>query len=225
MRIRTALALIVSLAAFGLPASPPRTSEDQVHVSVNSVRYDISGDSVYALLEEMRENSPIVDNGKIYFGHTRSDMRWNYGFRLQKGGYAITSAEVAVEITFTLPRRVGVSQTRSRVSSEWERYLASLELHENGHADFAIAEAHRLHARLTAPRVFKTADALRKFVAAEGSAALAASREANSEYDADTNHGATQGTVLRWDPDSDRQQAHALNRHDNFGQSVAVDVH
>jgi predicted secreted Zn-dependent protease len=224
MRFWIVLAAIASVAAFARPAASTSSHADTVKVSIVSVSYDVAGDSVLTLLEEMRQRSPIIDDGKIYFGHTQSDMHWYFEFQRRAGGYFITRASVDVGIRFTLPRRLTSSDSRNRIAPEWDRYLTALKRHEDGHAQYAIEEAHRLQSRLTAPRVFKDAASLRIFVAVEGAAALAASRRINAHYDAETNHGATQGTVLRWDPESEPQQSHALNRRDSGTQSAHIEI-
>jgi len=79
-------------------------------------------------------------------------------------------------------------RTRTRPDRQWSAYVQALATHEEGHVDFVVS-----HYQAVATAIKKatclTADAA-------ANAALQPIRQHDLDYDAATNHGATQGATF-----------------------------
>jgi len=115
-----------------------------------------------------------------------------------------------VETTITLPNWPGAAAACAKVKAEWERFLAALRKHEEGHD--AVAQKALADAKPASPITSdvkqdcdktKAIDAAMKDLAVKYEAELdriqKAIDDANAKYDADTGHGATQGATLDTD--------------------------
>jgi predicted secreted Zn-dependent protease len=182
------------IASQSIPSQPTGT---QPTVKVSYTYYPIVGATMEALRSQMSQKGPTDRlSGEHFDANTDWTVQWNYRFVRHGGLCSIGVAHTDVTITFTLPKwKVPVKVDRSLVR-EWNRYMGSLQIHEDGHRDHGIAAGGDV---LQALRLLPAYSSCQQLADAANSAARAAIKYYNKkdiEYDAMTQHGSTQGAVF-----------------------------
>ncbi|MDT9000780.1 DUF922 domain-containing protein [Paucibacter sp. APW11] len=151
------------------------------------------------LLPALNAATPVREQGRIFHGRTRWHVR--SGYRWQKEttdkGEQCRLAEVRVllQAQIVLPELGGAPSAEQR--ADFDRYLAALRVHEQGHIAIVEAAAARIDEALQslppAPRceeLERQARRIRDLVLEQ------AGRE-GEDYDRQTGHGCSQGACLR----------------------------
>lgn len=139
---------------------------------------DVTGSS----LAEVAPQLPAEDLGLC-------EWSWSYTASYDDEGNARrVTVSLALRITMPRWRGPGRRQASDAARTEWDRCMGALEVHENGHADRAREWAPRLRDALLG----QPEDALPDL----WEQTKAQHEEAQAAYDAETNHGRTQGSDL-----------------------------
>ena len=181
--------------------------------------YDVTGNTLEEVWDSIEANSPnpggAAGYAKCELGAFRTDADPVID-RIDDpscpGGYRYTVSTTrtitwSISTTITLPKWTdGYSDGCDEVKAEWDRFLAALTTHEQGHdqvSEKALTDAQPSTTiigvgsdRVEATAVANAQADLEAKYAAEGQRLLDAINAANDQYDADTDHGATQGAVL-----------------------------
>jgi hypothetical protein len=113
---------------------------------------------------------------------------WNPAYTYQQEGGTITSVDVTCELAIEMPVWSDYSSASAEDRAEWDRFLAALEIHEQGHIQ--LVQAHLDGAEswfLNQPA--ESASTLWQ----DGLARLQAESDG---YDADTGHGVYYGCSI-----------------------------
>lgn len=181
------------------PMSPVRAGT--VQRRAETVYYDIAGLSRTDLAAALREHGPEV-HGRQFFGLTEWEM--SAGYRPVEDGSrcAIDDLTIEVSVTTHLPRWSRAVAAPSSLRRAWDRFVAALDQHERGHRvlaeDAAETVRHRLLA-ISAP----TCDRLDGVARREMTTVMQEYERRQLAYDAETEHGRTQGAV--WPPAHNHQ--------------------
>lgn len=160
------------------------------------VYYDITGNSANALRRQMNAKGPLDMSGKRFDAYTRWYVRWRYRYRPTASGCEFTEVTVSVDGTITLPRWVDESHAPQALEQDWNRYIAALHRHEQGHYVHGLDAAREIEAL---GRSFHAAGDCPAFVADFDRQARGITRRyaaMDATYDRDTDHGKTQGAVF-----------------------------
>jgi predicted secreted Zn-dependent protease len=187
--LRRCVLIIMSvvLGIWVLPAQPAVDVNDQVE------HYMIEGATPPDLRREMSTKGPQGKEGRRFDGHTRWYVSWRYQYKNIGGGCAIASVTTKVKSTITLPQWRNESRADGTTRALWSRYLAALELHEQGHRRHGVDAAHEIDLAIAAMPSAGSCDALGTNANALGMRILQKYQQRDLDYDRDTNHGATQG--------------------------------
>jgi predicted secreted Zn-dependent protease len=130
----------------------------------------------------------VEDMEKIH-GEETGKCEWspNLQYEYDENG-TITKAKVEVETTITMPKWPGAKKLSKPAMAEWSRFYKALKKHEKGHADIVRKKLKGLGAKLVG-KSKKDAEAAYK-------KALEDLQKASDAYDAITDHGYKQGTVI-----------------------------
>ncbi len=147
--------------------------------------YDIHGMTAGELRSQMNELGPTDPND-----HKRMDAVTLWNFRWNWPGYGsaqcdLVSGSVTYEIKMTLPRMADQGRVSAGLNEKWNTYISALVGHERGHAEFVVKEAPEVLKAIKSASCL-TADAAAGHV-------LDIIRRHDRDYDAETNHGETQG--------------------------------
>jgi predicted secreted Zn-dependent protease len=141
--------------------------------------YDVGGSNA----DEIRVHMNARRSGS-YDAFTKWSVRWNWP------GYGtancrLQDAEVSYDITVTFPRWTPTEQATPELIATWNGYLHALALHESDHVVNVVSHYPAVIAAI------KNSTCLTAETAAQ--AVLQQMRDFDWQYDADTDHGRTQG--------------------------------
>ncbi len=141
--------------------------------------------------DEVRADINAKRNGN-YDATAKWWIRWNFWYRTSPGQCAIARIATTLELTFVEPKLI---TSEPSVQKSFDDYMVKLRTHEQGHADIAREVARRIDAAIP-PLTAPTCDELGKNANALAHSLIREGNTQQEDYDARTNHGATQGA--RW---------------------------
>lgn len=147
--------------------------------------YDIHGDTEDELRLELDRLGPLTDDGHRWDARTEWYIAWRWSKNLD-GTCRLSEATVSYEITVTLPRWSPPAEASAELVAKWQRYFRSLVTHERGHVAIVLNYVPQVRAAVQGAASCEAANEAAQAV-------LATVRQKNAQYDAETQHGATQG--------------------------------
>ncbi len=181
------LAAAAALAfADGLPR--PRASERPVRVE----SYDVEGGTAGELRRDLDRKGPLFD-GRRYDARTRWYVRWHFDLLPTGGGCRVARPRVDLEVTLTLPRWRRPLSAPASLVERWQRYLAALRGHEDGHVAVGDEAARAIERLLSGRPVQEDCGSAESEANAAAQAEIARARQEDLRYDRETGYGATQG--------------------------------
>lgn len=166
-------------------------------VSTTHHRYEVEGTTAREVLESLRRGSRVV-HGDSAFAWTESHTEYRTRHEVRAGRCRVTDVDVRVRLTVSLPRWTPGSGASSALRQQWNRFLRSLRIHEDGHVQIGRRGAARLREALSGLWA-GSCDELEAVVRREGTRILDDLQEAHRRYDERTGHGARQGAVWNLD--------------------------
>lgn len=183
------LTLLLLLACNGLSPNATQTPIPTVITNLEIpfariIYYDISGSTENELRDQMDSLAPIGPDGY------RGDALTNWYIRWTWDGYGtencdLSTAKATYDIKVTMPRWIPPQDASPALIGTWNKYILALAGHEKGHVDNVIVNLPIL---INAIRraTCSTAEARAQEL-------LSDIRQNDVNFDASTNHGATQG--------------------------------
>lgn len=160
------------------------------------VHYAIHGTTDRELGNAMRSLGPADPTGKRYPGHAEWNVSWTYRWQSQGNRCLLTSPSVQLKGTITLPRWEDRDRADPELQERWDRFLAALTVHEQGHFAYGVAAADELRRQFVSVKSNKGCAALATEVDRLGRAIIEEYQQRDRQYDVDTAHGLTQDAVL-----------------------------
>jgi predicted secreted Zn-dependent protease len=155
--------------------------------------YEIAGVSVTELRESLNRKRPVGPDGLPHDAITVWNARWRYTTDRSPVGCTVTSFDVSLEIVTTFPRWVNEVDAPSSLVERWRNYYAALLVHEDGHKAIATAAAAAIRSVRAAAVPQPSCAELARLIDSGARRALDEYREKERRYDAETDHGRTQG--------------------------------
>lgn len=146
--------------------------------------YDITGTTAADLRAAMDAQGPVDGSGRHNDAFTTWNIDWTWPLN-PDGTCVLSGATVTDTITVTFPRWLPPPGAPGPVIERWNTYESALVTHESGHVSFVIATAADVLAAIKGATC-ATAEAAAQAV-------VTRIRQHDLDYDAETNHGATQG--------------------------------
>ncbi|GAA5004924.1 DUF922 domain-containing protein [Pseudoluteimonas lycopersici] len=193
------MVLALALADAPVVDAPASTPGDvPVEIGENLVRYAIKGDTTSELISQMAKLGPYDEGeGRRFQGFTEWSVQWNYQMASQPGGNcSLGDLKIDLKVQMTLPEWEPKRHADQLLVQEWPRYLAKLTEHEMGHRANGVRAAFAVRDAITAIAPMADCGQLASAVNAAGNAAIAQLKDADAEYDRETEHGARQGVRL-----------------------------
>jgi predicted secreted Zn-dependent protease len=182
----------LTLAAGVLTCAAAAHAEVQSEVEYRSYNaYAERGKSLYQVLAAA---TPFHGNSRPFIGNTSRDIHWRLHWRDNGRGICrIDDVRVALHATITLPQLSGIDADRQ---PEYTRFYAALRNHENGHYRIEQEMAAEID-RALASLPEAACNAIEGIANARGNDLTRIYNSREVQYDAETDHGRTQGAVLR----------------------------
>ena len=184
------------LAALALLVLTASAAHSETLLTERHEDYTISGRSAAELRGQLGRLGPRdAEDGKIYDANTRSELSLRSTYRSSLDSCRIASIEIKLDIVYVMPRWADYGSGTRDARDFWDRYIAKLTIHEQGHRDVGMQLAADLERDLLELRgrycedVGKAADEISR-------RAFKTLKDRNREYDVRTRHGLEQGTVF-----------------------------
>ncbi len=170
-----------------IPSSAPSAAFTPAPVDIPGttiIYYDISGSTESELRAQLDALGPVGYDGYKGDSTTKWYIQWNWpGYRTNTCD--LSAAAVSYDIQVIFPRWAPPENADPGLVAKWADYTRALAEHEKGHADFVVANYRSVTEAILAASCQTAEHAAQT--------ALAAIRQHDLDYDAETNHGATQG--------------------------------
>lgn len=154
--------------------------------------YEVQGRTAAELAADLRRRGPRDEEGRARAGVASSPLRWSYAKIARGLGCVAADVVVTVQTDILLPRWVPPVDSEPGMIATWNHSMSALAVHEEGHKAISVR-----YAKLIRDGIVATRAPCRTFTARADSASgrlVAAMRDAQAAYDAETKHGLTQGT-------------------------------
>lgn len=157
--------------------------------------YRAHADPTRSLLSILNASSPIHNNGKIFHGYTRWDVKWYFHwFESPNGRCKLTGVSTELTGSIKLPRLFGATSAQR---DQFNRYESVLRVHELGHFQIGREAAATIdHKILSLPEMSNCKD-----LAATGNdigyQTIREHKKKGIQYDASTDYGRSQGAWLK----------------------------
>jgi predicted secreted Zn-dependent protease len=186
-----AILLAACQAASGVPSKAPPaapTAAGTVDIPDATVSYyDVSGATADELRAHLNALRPAAYDGSKGDAVTTWYIQWDWpGYGT--GSCDLAAATVTYDIKVVFPYWIEPVNPDPALVSRWTTYTRNLATHEEGHVDYVVDHYQSVDAAIKGATC-TTADGAAK-------AALGAIRQHDLDYDADTDHGATQGATF-----------------------------
>ena len=158
-----------------------------------TAHYEIAGTSAAELRESMNQRRPVGADGRRHDGLTSWKVRWRFHTASSESGCAVTAFEVSLDVVTTLPKWTNEAEGHSSLVRRWHGFYTALQAHEDGHKAIATAAAGAIRdAGLQALRR-PTCEEVARAVNHVAQRILDQYLQKNRRYNAETDHGRTQG--------------------------------
>jgi predicted secreted Zn-dependent protease len=189
----------LSPADSGLPSSVAALLPADVQPDVRLIRdvayYDLIGSTAGALQTGIARSGPRDSTG-AWAAATSWALNWSLRHSPVLDGCGLAAAAVNVSTQVVLPRWRRPTNAPDRLVGQWSRYLAALTEHERGHEQIALQAGAELLVGLRNLTSAGSCGELDGGVQSLANSIVARYESEQRRYDAETNHGATQGAVF-----------------------------
>lgn len=143
--------LIALWGCAGLPPTPPREWV-MIKTSSSVQYYSVRGTTADAIFDDMKRNGLFDNKGRRAFGVTSAEwsMDWN---RIETTRPAVCSAEsmtILLNLVVTLPQHDQLNDLSRGIRTNWQRFAASVAVHEQRHVDIYLNGAKTMKTRMDA---------------------------------------------------------------------------
>lgn len=166
-------------------------------VRVQQQYYSIQGNTVQELRSQMNRSGPMDQReGRRYDARTDWAVRWTYHYSPTSNGCTIDAYRTEVDVTVILPRWQQIGSAPRSLVGRWNRYMNSLQAHENGHQQHGIAAGRDVLQTLATLPSASSCQQLEASTRRALHQVIARYNQQDVSYDRTTHHGRTQGAVF-----------------------------
>jgi predicted secreted Zn-dependent protease len=165
----------------------------------NEFRLDyfiVHGTTIEQLRAEANSKGPVGSSGRRGEANTRSSIAWRFQIQQRAAVCTVHDIEVDLSIRMILPKWERPWDVDPELLAHWNRYLAALRIHEDGHRHRAEAAARELRATLVAAAGPGSCVDLKNRLDSKAKELIAALGRRQADYDRETGNGKTQGVWL-----------------------------
>lgn len=194
--MRGARWLATTLLSVAAAAAPPPADEPGFAYTERREYYRVDARNVDTLKRQLDAALAGKGLGGAGVGRTVQHLTSRYEFEPTPAGCRFKGLEVSLDVTIHLPRWEPGGGRPKALAERWDRMLAALTRHEEGHRDIAVDTARGLLARLQAlPETLDCQGLAREAQKAFFQARLRHSIR-DGAYERRTDHGIAQGARL-----------------------------
>ncbi|MBZ9674769.1 DUF922 domain-containing protein [Mesorhizobium sp. ES1-1] len=174
---------LINLVVLGMT---PQPADARLRVTQKTEYFAVSGTSIPQLYENLRRAHPSFD------AETHWDASVNHTWRKLGKRCSMTSVDVSLKLVVLLPKLA--TEVSPEIRAKWERFLAGVIVHENGHVKLYKSTARDLDRSLST--LSRPCDIFLRDAAAVTQDGYNKMQKTNDDYDAETDNGVKQGGTL-----------------------------
>ncbi|MFH1149194.1 MAG: DUF922 domain-containing protein [Actinomycetota bacterium] len=174
-----------------VPTSAAVEDRPGLSTSVSFEYYDVTGRTSTDLITAMETEGP-----EGYWAYTHWYVDYEYAGEKTAAGYRTGPVAVAADVTIILPRWNPPPGASPELVSRWERMVRAVRTHEEGHRDIGFSTGQRLLDALEALPAYSSREALDLAVGDTAASIISDGQARDASYDAETDHGESQGATL-----------------------------
>ncbi len=159
------------------------------------VYYEVVGNSATKLRHELNNKGPLKD-GRRFDAYTTWRVTWTYFYAPAGKGCRLTEISTLLDGTIELPRWERNGRASDSLVRKWERYLAALRIHEDGHYAHGVAARNEIQALGQSFQITGSCTTMAEAFNDEAKSILAKYGAMDATYDRDTGHGKSQGAIF-----------------------------
>ena len=159
--------------------------------------YQVFGTSAGQINNQIYTCTPIVLGSERFAASTDYALAWTVHYIVDDNNLCqVKEPSVNLAIAQTFPNWSPTANASVAISRSWEQFIQNLTRHESGHADIDKSYAEKLITDLSNVPASDCAT-INELVAAQARTDIGLLDQANQTYDIQTQHGTTQGAVLK----------------------------
>lgn len=178
----------VRLVAVLLAYSAGLVAQAKVTIDTTTNYYIVDGRTA----QDIRANMNEVRSGK-FDAYTKWNIKWRYFYKEAKTSCAISTLDVDVLITYTMPQLATDTSANAAALKRWNSYYPALVKHERGHRELAIQAGLAVEQALLDMGSRRTCDILKEDVDDIAQSIVKSYGTKQVNYDEKTNHGMKTG--------------------------------
>ena len=155
--------------------------------------YDVHFNMGQSITAAIFAASPIRDGGRTFHGYTKWQLSWRFNWRDNNETCSISKVRTTLAASITLPNFISPPAKAKEVLDD---YLIALRQHELGHFELAKDAAERIDTAIRTLPAMPSCKLLESAANEVGNRIVEGVRRKERQYDADTQHGKTQGAWL-----------------------------
>ena len=179
------LALLVSIAATAAPT-----------IDTNESDYTIHGTSADQLRAQMNTLGPLNKDGSRSDAFTHWYDTWHYNYSRYNGECDLTRISVSGDINIILPVWADYNGADPGLKSKWDNYMKILRAHQQHFIDNGTNAANEIYDMLNNASPMASCQDLGDSVNDQGKQILEKYQKNDTDYDATTKNGQTEGLVF-----------------------------
>jgi len=169
-----------------LPLLSTTAEQSAVHTiaidNATMIFYTVEGADENEIRANMNNTRPGDEDA-----YTKWDFQWNVPDD-RNGSCNLDGVTVDYTVTVTFPQWTPPADAPTQLIEKWNNYIDALAVHESGHVERVVPNIPDLYNAIKA----STCDSYNE----AAQAWLDTINQSNVDYDAETNHGATQGAIF-----------------------------
>ena len=175
-------------------AVSPGIADPVVHLE--NAYYSVNGETADSIYEDMIRQSPFRRTGRDYVAETSSRFNWKYTTLESQTSCTLTDVAVEVAITVTLPQLQNPVELDQALLENWQQYVESVRLHEQGHVDYALEAAYNLEQKIRVVPSQASCSVLEDLIRQAGKVVMDEYTSRDEAYDSETAHGISTGSAF-----------------------------
>ncbi len=185
------LAALAAIAALSLPGCAALKVRQRVSY------YRVYGSTAGELSDDMDRVGPLDGQGKRAIATTWWNVRYIYRVKPTATAFCeLSSFSAGVDLTMTLPRWQPGPRASKDLRQQWEKFVAHVKEHEDGHAEIGRAAATEVERRVRAVSERQPCDRFKEAIEEVATDTITEYRRKDVQYDRETQHGLTQGAIF-----------------------------
>lgn len=173
------------------------TCRSEVLLNERFTHYMIAPVKVDQIKIELRNNSPVSRENKVFHGGTQWTLVPHFRWTKERNLCRIRDVQVQLNGVYTLPKLDYTQDVSTDTKTRFDAYYLALVEHEKGHQDLWISAGEKIDQLLKNFEPFYDCQQMANEAKNRIAKVIRDYQQLNRDYDSQTGHGRTQGAAIR----------------------------